>query len=113
MIGRLERKAEVIHGEDVFQKLRFLKITNAPGLSCGIEFVGCGVGFDVEVVVIARLVDAHTPQDDRRMIPVAANHAADVVDRDLLPLFIANMLPAGDFLEDQQAELVTSVEKIR
>jgi hypothetical protein len=31
------------------------------------------------------------------MIPVAANHAADIVDGNVLPGFIADVLPAGNF----------------
>ena len=32
-------------------------------------------------------------------------------DRFLLPLLVADMLPAGDFLEDQQADAVAVVEE--
>ena len=41
------------------------------------------------------------------------DHAADVLDRLGLPGLVADMLPAGDFLEDQQAELVAAIEEPR
>ena len=46
------------------------------------------------------------------MVPVAANHAADVVDGDLLPGLVADVLPAGDLFEDEQADLVAAVEEV-
>ncbi|MCY1312226.1 hypothetical protein D9M70_626290 [compost metagenome] len=76
-----------------------------------VEFTRQPVGLDVEIVGILRLVDAHAPDDDRRVVPVALDHAADVLDRLLLPGPTADMLPAGDFLEDEQADAVAMVEK--
>lgn len=52
MIGRLQRKAEVIHRENVFQKLSGLEISNAPGLARWVEIVRQGVGVRVEVVIV-------------------------------------------------------------
>src|ERR1700716_4371269 len=46
------------------------------------------------------------------MVPVAADHAADVVDGDLLPRFGADVLPAWDLFEDQEADLVAAVEEV-
>ena len=46
------------------------------------------------------------------MIPVATNHAADVIDGNVLPVFVANVLPAGDFFQNQQADLVAGIEKV-
>ena len=68
----------------------------------------CGV----EVVIVARLVDAHAPENDGGMVPVAANHAADVVDGDLLPVLVADVLPAGNLFEDEQADLVAAIEEV-
>lgn len=74
--------------------------------------MGKRVGAGVEVVVVFRLVDAYAPHDDGRMVPVAADHAADVIDGDLLPRFIADMLPAGHLFEYQEADLVAAIEKM-
>ena len=112
MIGRLEREAEVVHGEDVFKELGLLEVADAAGLPGGVELVGQGVGAGVEVVVVARLVDAHAPENDGRVVPVAADHAADVVDGDVLPGKIADVLPAGNLFEDQESDLVAGVEEV-
>ena len=112
MIRRLQRKTEVVHGENVFEKFRFLKIADAAGLARRIELVRQRVGADVEIVIVFRLVDAHAPQNDGRMVPVAANHAAHVVDGDQLPRLVADVLPAGNFLQHQQSDLVAGIEKV-
>ena len=112
MVRLPQRKAEVVHGEDVFEELGLLEVADAAGLARGVELVGQGVGAGVEVVVVARLVDAHAPENDGGMVPVAADHAADIVDRDLLPGLVADVLPAGNLFEDQQADLVAAVEEV-
>src|SRR6516165_6238034 len=63
IIWRLERKAEIVHGENVCQEFRFLKITDATGLARGIELTSQGVRARVEIVIVARLVDAYAPQN--------------------------------------------------
>ena len=112
MVGRLQWKAEIVHGENIFEEFGFLEIADAAGLAGGIEFVGQRVGAHVEIVIVERLVDAHAPENDAGMIPVAANHAAHVIDGDQLPGFIADVLPAGDFFEDQKAEFVAGIEEM-
>ena len=111
-MGCLERPAEIVHGEHVFEELGLLEVADAAGLPCGIELVSHGVGAGVEVVIVARLVNAHAPQDDGGVVPVAANHTADVVHGDVLPGRIADVLPAGNLLEDQQTDLVAGVEEV-
>src|SRR5581483_7148852 len=64
MIRRLQRESEIVHGEHIFKKFRFLKISDAVRLSRGIELMGKGVSASVEVVVVPRFVDANSPQDD-------------------------------------------------
>ena len=66
----------------------------------------------VEVVIVFRFVDAHAPQNDAGMIPVAANHARDVINRNVLPGLIADVLPAGNLFENEQSHLVAGVEKM-
>jgi hypothetical protein len=46
------------------------------------------------------------------MIPVAADHAADVIDGDQFPGFIPDVLPARNFFEHQKTEFVAGVEKM-
>src|SRR5215468_819367 len=47
------------------------------------------------------------------MVPIAANHAPNIVNRDFLPLLVADMLPTRNFLEDQQTKFVACVQEIR
>ena len=46
------------------------------------------------------------------MVPVAPDHAADVVNRNVLPGFVTNVLPTGDFFEDQQSYFVAGIQKM-
>ena len=69
----------------------------------GIETVGHSVGAGVKIVVVQRFVDAHAPQDDAGMVPVTPNHAADVIDGNQLPGLITNVLPAGNFFQNEKA----------
>ena len=112
MIRRLQRQSEIVHREHVFQQLRFLEVANAAGLPRRIELMRQRIGARVEVVVVARLVDAHAPQHDRGMVPVAADHAAHIVDGDVLPRLVADVLPAGNLFEHQQSDFVAAIEKV-
>src|SRR5882724_276483 len=112
MVWRLEREAEVVHGEHIFEKFRFLKVTDTAGGTSGVEAAGHSISLSVEVVVVLRFIDTDAPQDDARMVPVAADHSADVVDRDLFPRFVADMLPAGNFFENQQAHFIAGIEEV-
>ena len=66
----------------------------------------------LEVLVVLGLVDAHTPENDAGMVPIAANHAADIVNGDLLPRFIADVLPAGDLFQDEKPHFVAGIEEM-
>src|SRR5579864_6212579 len=112
VIRRLQREAEIVHGENIFQEFGFLEIADTARLPGGIELMSQRVRAGIEIVIVARLVDAHSPQNNGGMVPVAADHAAYIVDRDVLPVLIANVLPAGDLFEDQQADLVAGIEKM-
>jgi hypothetical protein len=112
MIGLLQGEAEIVHGKDVFEKLGFLEV---PYAACGPGIVECMrqcVGLGIEVMVILGLVDAYSPENDGRVIPIAPNHAADVIDGRILPSLVADMLPSGDFFEYQETDLVAAIEKV-
>ena len=112
MVRRLQREAEIVHGEDVFEEFGFLEVADAAGLARRIELVRQRVGARVEIVIVFRFVDAHAPQNDGRMVPVAANHAADVVDGNIFPGFVSDVLPAGNLFENEQADFVAGVKKV-
>ncbi len=46
------------------------------------------------------------------MVPVATNHAGDVVDRDQLPGFVADVVPARNLFEDEKAHFVAGIEEM-
>src|SRR5258707_13203930 len=46
------------------------------------------------------------------MIPIAPNHATHIIDRELLPCFISNVLPSWYFLENQQPKFIAGVEEV-
>src|SRR6266478_3352755 len=77
-----------------------------------IEAVCQGIGTLVEIVIVSRFVDSNAPQDDAGMIPVAADHAADVIDRDLLPGFVADMLPAGNLFQNKESPFVAGIQEM-
>src|SRR6266702_139591 len=112
MVRCFEWEAKVIHCEDIFEKLGLLKVADTAGLPRWIKRVRQCVCADVEAVIVLRLIDAYTPKNNRRMVPVAPHHAADVVDGEQLPRLRANVLPAGDFFKHQQADLIAAVEKM-
>ena len=87
------------------------QVANAAGLARIVQRVGQSVGARVEIVIVLRFVDAHAPQHNRRVVPVAPDHLAYVANRDILPRLVANVLPARNLLENQQAQFVAGVEK--
>src|SRR5580698_613820 len=103
MIRRFERESEIVHCENIFKKFGPLEITNASGLTSSIKLMRHRVSTDIEIMIVGRLVNAHSPQYDRRVIPVATDHAANVVHRNIFPVFISNMLPAGYLFEHQKS----------
>src|SRR5215469_14516336 len=74
MIRWLQRKTKVVHGEYVFEELRFLEIANAARLPRGIKLVRDAIGAGIEVMIIERLVDSHAPQNNRGVVPIAPDH---------------------------------------
>src|SRR5580698_7686683 len=112
MVRRLQGKAEVVHGKKVLQEFRLLEVTNASGLPRWIELMCRRIGADIKVMIVARLVDAHPPENDRGMIPISANHAPHVVDRDIFPGRIAYVLPSGYLFQNEQPNLIAGIQKM-
>ena len=80
MVRRLQRPAEIVHRENVFQEFRLLEIADAPGLPRGIELVGHSIRARVEIMIVFGFIDPHAPKNNARVIPVAPDHSAHVVD---------------------------------
>src|SRR5215471_13789913 len=47
------------------------------------------------------------------MVPVATNHALDIVHRQIFPAGIADVLPTGNLFQYQQSVFIASVKKVR
>ena len=101
MIGGPQGKAEIVHGEDVFQQLGVVAVADAARLARIVERVGHFVGTRVEIVVVRRFVDADTPEHDRGMVPVAPDHAVRVIHGEILPGPVPDVLPAWNLFEHQ------------
>ena len=61
VIWRLQGKTKIVHGENVFEEFGFLEVADAAGGPGGIETMSQGVGAGVEIVIVARFIDAHAP----------------------------------------------------
>ncbi len=46
------------------------------------------------------------------MVPVAADHAPDVVDGNVLPSFVSDMLPARNLFQNQKADFVAGIKEM-
>src|SRR5579871_2290140 len=46
------------------------------------------------------------------MVPVPADHPAHVVDRELFPGLVPNVLPARNLFQDEQADFIAGVQKM-
>src|SRR5579872_1308816 len=46
------------------------------------------------------------------MVPVASNHATHIVDRNVLPCLISDVLPAGNLFKNQQANFIAGIKKM-
>ena len=103
---------EVVVGVHVLQQVALLDAAHAAGGPGGVQFMGQLVGAAVEFVVIHRLVDPDAPEDDGGVVPVLGHHLLDVADGQALPGASADVLPARDLREDQEADLVAPVHKM-
>ena len=112
MIWLAERKPEIIDGENVFEQFGPSVVADTAGLTCGVKRVGERIGAQVEVVIVRGLVDANAPKNDGWVVPIAADHAADVIDGGLLPWFGAGVLPARNLFKDEKTDLVAAVEEV-
>src|SRR5215472_6332347 len=112
MIRRPQRKTEVVHGEHIFQPLGIILVPYASGRAGGIQLLGQAISAGIEVVIILRFVHAYAPKHNRGMVPIAANHATDVVHRQILPGLVADVLPAGNLFQHQEAHFIASIKKV-
>ena len=104
---------EVIECIDIFQKMALLEISHTAGRTIRIQLMRSRVCLLIEFIIIKTFVDSHTPEKDRRMIPVLHHHFSDILNTLLSPSRVGrDMLPAGNLSEHCQPNLVTGIEKI-
>src|SRR6202021_3146733 len=82
--GSSERKTKVVDGKHIFEKFRLLKVSDSSGRAGRVELMGEGIGTSIEVVIVPRFVNAHSPENDRRVDSVAAGEGRNVVHGDIL-----------------------------
>jgi len=73
-----------------------------------IERFGCLFGAMVQGGIVMRLIDANTPDDDGRMVPVAAHHISYIAHREVPPILTTEILPAGKIFWPLKALLTKS-----
>src|ERR1039458_5655698 len=76
-----------------------------------IERFGKLGGLPVEGLVVARLFDPNTPNDDGCAIAIAPDHVSDIFYNQVLERFVANVLPAGGLLPNHQTQFVACIKE--
>ena len=103
---------KVIESIDVLKQGAFLQISYSTGLPSRIQAMCCLIGPVVKRIIVLRFIDPHTPQDNRRMIPVLQYHFFCVLHSLLLPFLSSHILPARNFCKYQKADLIASVNEM-
>ena len=103
---------KIIEGIHILQQAALFHAADAGGCPGGVQLVGQLVCLAVEGIVVLALVDADAPEDDAGMVAVLLHHLLHIPACLLLPGAVADMLPAGDLHEHQQAQAVALVDEI-
>lgn len=91
---------KIVVGVNVFQKMTLFHSTDTAGLSRIIQGMCRGIGSLVKSIIVLRLVDAHAPKDNGRMIAILHDHVFDIFHCLILPSLTTDMLPARHFRKD-------------
>ncbi len=103
--------AEVIVSVYVLQQMALFQIAHASRWPGWVQAAGCLYGSLVESVIVLALIDSNAPHENAGMVPVLTDHFLCISYSLLLPLLPADMLPAGDFREDQKPQFIAPVDK--
>ena len=86
---------------------------DAARLSRLVERMRERVGLGIEFVVVSRLVDPDSPENDRRVIVILIYHLTHVLQAHFSPLrVLADVLPTRDLGEYHETQLVALVEEV-
>ena len=96
----------------IFQQMAFFARPDTACRARVIQLMGGSIGALIKRILIYRLIDPHTPQNNGCMIPILQYHIPDVLHRLFFPCFISDMLPAGKLREYEQSQLITPIQKI-
>ena len=103
---------KVVEGIDVLQQTAVFEIPDAAGGTGGIKTVGRFASAGIEGIIVLGLIDADAPQEDGRVIPILLYHLPGIFYSLCLPRLVTDVLPAGDFREDQNAQLIAAVKEV-
>ena len=82
------------------------KISLTACLPIDIQFSGQTACLIIKCIFIIRITDTRIPQDHRWMIAILHHHFTDISHSNFLPPCIADKLPARNFRNDKQANLI-------
>ena len=74
--------------------------------------MGLSVGPLVKFKIILGFVDPYAPQNDGRMVKSFHDHVMDVLDAEVFPCIIPDVLPSWDFLEDKKTDFIAAVQEM-
>ena len=103
---------KIIVGIHIFQQTAFSVCTHTTCRSRIIELMCCRIRPSVKCIIILRFINAHAPEDDRRVIPVLFYHIPDIFHRLIFPCSVTDMLPPWNFCENKKSYFVTPLYKI-
>ena len=103
---------KIIVSVDIFQKTALFVRPHTARRSGWIEFARRRVRPAVKIIIVLRLVDAHAPENDGRVIAVLHHHIAHIYNRLILPRLIADVLPSRNLHKYQKSDSVTLVDKV-
>ncbi len=87
---------EIIIRINIFQQMTFFDCPDTAGRSCGIQLMCHSIGLLIKRIIVRRLIDPHTPQNNGRMITVLPDHIFRICHRLGFPGFVTDVLPAGE-----------------
>ena len=103
---------KIIVSVDILQKTALFVRPHTACRSGGIKFVRRRVCPAVKIIIVLRLIDAHAPENDRRVVAVLHHHIAHIYNRLVLPRLITDVLPSRNLHKYQKSDSVTLVDKV-
>ena len=103
---------EVVIRIYVLQQTALFQIAHAGGLAAVVQLMGQGIGTAVKLIIVNTLVYPHAPEDYTGVIAVLEYHLPYILHSLILPLFVPDVLPAGQLGKHRQTQPVAFVYEI-